>query len=507
MSRISFILLLVFLGCTGNSDQPEGSDSASHQHENAADYYTCPMHPSVVSDKPGACPVCGMDLVKKVRPKEMSGILAAELRVIRLSPTQQIMANVDTRLVKKTVLEKQITAYGKIEHNEKALTTVSAWIPGRIDTLFANFTGAYVGKGSPLYSIYSPELVSTQEEFLLAMNTSSRFQDTALTGQSSLLLKSAARRLELWGLTKKQISQLEETRQVLTHVRMESPYSGHVIKKMVNEGQYVKEGEALYVIADHSIVWVYSDVYEHEIAFVAPGQKVTLTTPAYPGREFTGTVSYIDPHFDDLTRTIRVRSVFASHHKLKPGMNATTGIKVYSSSPVIAVPASAVLRAGNKDVVWVQQEPGVFEPRTVRLGYKYRDTFEILDGVFEGESVVTSAGFLIDSESQLKSGTSSSGGHDHGKKNTAEDDPVSVKIDLPTVQCEMCEAAIHQALTPVEGVRYVHVDVDQKFVSLEYDQSKTSLAKIERAIAQSGYDANDTPRDAKAYAALPDCCR
>lgn len=508
MYRLLLVMALLVWGCTGSPDLPESTgNGTAHDHETAAEYYTCPMHPSVVSDKPGACPVCGMDLVKKSRPKDLSGALAAELNVIKLSPTQQLMANVATQTVKRQSLQKLISAYGRVEHNEKALTTVSAWISGRIDTLFVNFTGAFVRKGQPLYSIYSPELVSTQEEFLLALNTAGRFNDSLLQGQTNLLLESARRRLKLWGLTQKQIDALEKSKRVLTHLRIESPYAGNVIEKMINEGQYVKEGDALYVIADHSIVWVYSEVYEHEIAFVKPGQEVRLTTPAFPGEVFKGSVSYIDPHFDQTTRTIRVRSAFLSSHKLKPGMNATTRIRSVAGKPAIAVPASAVLSTGNDDVVWVEKEPGAFEPRSVVLGPKYEDQYEVMSGLNEGESIVTSAGFLIDSESQLKSSAGSFGGHEHGEKSSVPGDPVTVRIDLPTVQCEMCEAAIHQALTPLEGVRYVHVDVDQKFVSLEYDQSKTSLAKIEGAIAQSGYDANDTPRDPKAYAALPDCCR
>jgi Cu(I)/Ag(I) efflux system membrane fusion protein len=256
--------------------------------------------------------------------------------------------------------------------------------------------------------IYSPDLVSAQQEYLLALNTYEKLRSSSLdepTQNSKSLLEASKARLLLWGITENQIAELEKTKKVKTHLVIYSPASGTVIEKFVREGMYVMEGENLYDIANLNNVWMFADVYESEISGVKIGQEVEVQTQAYPDEIFAGRISFIEPVLNPTTRTAKIRADFPNpQHMLKPEMYVEVKIKSEQSRNCLTIPSSAVINTGHMVMAWVEKEPNVFVPRDVKLGEKLGDYYVVLDGLAEGEMVVSQGGFLIDSEAQLRAG-------------------------------------------------------------------------------------------------------
>ena len=292
------------------------------------------------------------------------------------------------------------------------MKVVSAWIPGRnrIDKLFVDFTGVAVQKGDPLVSLYSPKLISTQKEYLLAVETREKLKDSLIpeiiqSAKSSI--EASKQRLLLWGISEKQIKGLEKRGEPSTHLTIYAPLGGTVIHKQAMEGMYIMEGAPLYKIADLSTVWLYLDVYEYEMGLVKIGQEVTVTTPSYPGRTYAGIISFIDPFLDKKTRTVRVRCEIGNKDSsLKPGMFANAVIDILIGEAVVAITESAVIHSGKNTHIIIDKGDGTFMPRPVTLGTLAGDYYQVLEGVMAGEMVVTSANFFIDSESQLKAAIS-----------------------------------------------------------------------------------------------------
>jgi len=334
---------------------------------------------------------------------------------VQISPERQQLIGVRFGTVEKRPLQKVIRTVGRIDYDEKRIGIVSPKISGWIEELYVDFTGRFVRKGEPLLTIYSPELVSTQEEYLLALKakqdwSKSPFSEVAEGG--NLLAESARRRLKLWDISDAQIKALEESREPKKTLTLYSPFTGHVLEKMVNKGRFVDAGMALFKIADLSVVWLIADIYESELSAIRVGQQAAIQMSYYPGETFTGKAIYIFPYMDAQTRTAKVRYEFANPHgKLKPEMFANVEITVRLGDK-LAVPESAVIDTGVRKVVVVDRGSGYFEPREVRLGARAGDVFEVLDGLKAGERVVTSANFLIDSESKLKEAIGGMG-HQH----------------------------------------------------------------------------------------------
>jgi len=372
----------------------------------ADSYYTCPMHPEVVRDEPGDCPICGMALVKKTA----SDSKRDEVSVVTVSPELIQTLGVTTEMVHQHRLTKEIRTVGRIDYNEKSVKVVNAWVPGRIDKLFVDFTGATVKKGAPLVSLYSPKLISTQKEYLLSLETLKKMKDSVIEEviqNAKSLVEASKQRLLLWGISEKQIKELEKRGEPSTHLTIYAPIGGTVIHKQAMEGMYVMQGGHLYRIADLSTIWLYLDVYEYEMSLVKIGQQVTITTPSYPDRTYTGVISFIAPFLDNKTRTVRVRCEIENEGlSLKPGMFANAMINVLIGEGVVAVPESAVIHSGKHTHVIIDKGDGKFMPRPVTLGTLAGDYYQVLSGVMEGETVVTSANFFIDSESQLKAAIS-----------------------------------------------------------------------------------------------------
>ena len=336
---------------------------------------------------------------------------------IQITPERQQLIGVKIGTVEMRPLEKVIRAVGTIDYDEKRIATVSVKVGGWIEDLYVDFTGRYVRKGEPLLTIYSPELVSTQEEYLTALEAKKSLAKSSfpeVAGSGDALVESARRRLKLWDVTDEEIKKLEERGQSKKTLTFYAPFSGFVIEKSAYKGMNVMPGVALYKLADLSVVWLYADIYEYELPYIRLGQEAAIQLTALPGETFRGKAIYIYPSLDPTTRTARVRFTFSNYHgKLKPAMFATVEIKVPLGQK-LAVPEGAVINTGIRQVAIVDKGAGFFEPREIKVGAKVDNYYEVLTGLKVGERVVTSANFLIDSESQLKEALGGMAGMEHG---------------------------------------------------------------------------------------------
>jgi Cu(I)/Ag(I) efflux system membrane fusion protein len=399
-------------------------DKDGHGHsklEHKVQLWTCSMHPFIIKDKPGTCPICGMELIKKIDDAAPGGAQSAEqkqqadmLGHVSLSPTQRVMANVATVAAKQTSLNKEINAVGIVQYDQSRQAKVTAWIAGRIDKLHVNTVGSYVTKDKPVAEVYSPDLLTTQQEYLLAIKSRDQLKNSTIASiaqNGEGLVASARQRLMLFGVKESQIEELEKAGKPNIRLPIYTPLSGIVIEKMVQQGQYVNTGEALFNIADLSSVWVEVEVYENEFPNIHIGQQVEIRSQSFPGKPFVGRISFIYPFLDPKTRTVKARVEMPNPGmKLKPDMFVSAIIRVPLGSSIV-VPVTALIDTGKRKVVWVETAPGMFEPRDVLVGQQSDDKIQILAGLKSGDKVAVSGGYLIDSESQLKGG----GGQDHSQ--------------------------------------------------------------------------------------------
>ncbi|NWG02579.1 MAG: efflux RND transporter periplasmic adaptor subunit [Syntrophaceae bacterium] len=324
---------------------------------------------------------------------------------VQISPERQQLIGVKFGMVEMKSLEKLIRTVGRIDYDEKRIFTISPKIGGWIEDLYIDFTGKFVHRGEPLLTLYSPELVSTQEEYLIALQAKkdlakSPFPEVA--GSGDALAESARRRLKLWDISDDQIKALEESGQSKKTLTLFSPFSGFVLEKSAYRGMNVMPGMTLYKLADLSVVWLYADIYEYEIPLIRLGQQASIQLSFLPGETFTGKAVYIYPSLNPETRTAKVRfEIPNSHQKLKPEMYANVEMKVRLGKK-LAVPESAVIDTGLRQMVIVDKGSGYFEPKEIKVGIKVEDYYEVIEGLKSGERVVTSANFLIDSESKFK---------------------------------------------------------------------------------------------------------
>ena len=351
--------------------------------------------------------------------------ILAQNKGVQLSPHKQQMIGVKTEPATVRDLTHTIRTVGQVEVDETRLTHMHTKLEGWVQELYVKFTGEQVKKDQKLFEIYSPELVSTQEEYLLALKAvrslgESEFPEIAQNAKS--LLAATRQRFSLWDITPDHIQDLERTGKVLRTLPLHAPRSGYVLHMAVREGMHVTPAQELYTLADLSSVWVLADVYEYEIPLVELGQEATVTLSYFPAQTFTGKVTYVYPILETKTRTVKVRFELPNPGwKIKPGMFANVDLRIPRGKRLI-VPTTAVLDSGTEQLVFIDQGQGIFEPRKVAVGVRTRDAYEILEGVKAGELVVTRGNFLVDSESNLKAATEMMmPGMDMGKKKNAND--------------------------------------------------------------------------------------
>jgi Cu(I)/Ag(I) efflux system membrane fusion protein len=438
----------------------------------AAQQYHCPMHPTYVSDKPGDCPICGMRLVpiegeeKESHAEKEAGKASheghktgeagtpAERKIlyyvdpmnpqnrsdkpgkapdgmdlapvysdettgggtpsipgyvpVKISQERQQMMGITLDEARLMELEQSIRTVGLVTAEETRLHHVHTKFEGFIEEIYVNFVGQFVKKGEPLFSVYSPELVATQKEYLLALRAKRKFNslgpDSSLNGID--LLESARQRLSLWDIRADEIAQLEKTEQPIKALKIYSPVSGTVTAKTALQGMRVTPTDSLYDIIDLSSIWVLADVYEVNLPFIRVGQPAEITLAYQPGKVWRGQLSFIYPTLDEKTRTVKVRIELPNPSEVfKPEMYADVEFKG-SLGKALAVPESAVITTGERALVFVAKGDGQFEPREVKTGVKIRNFYEIKSGLAAGDKVVTGANFLLDSESKLKAAIS-----------------------------------------------------------------------------------------------------
>jgi RND family efflux transporter MFP subunit len=411
--------------------------------EGEIDYWTCTMHPSVRMKEPGKCPICSMDTVevwKKGNSQqqpiaqakteeidstkngdEMSGMQGHDhssmgdrtkpgngeeaKSTFSVSPNRQQLIGIKTEPVMIRTLDKEIRTVGMVTLDERKIYNVQTKYTGWIDKVFVDFRWQHVNIGQPLFSIYSPELVTAQEEYLLALKSNKILSDSQFADISSgadSLLKASRRRLELLGVSQSQIKELRRTGEVKTNLTVYSPVKGHVAQKNAFENMHVEPNTVLYKIADHTTAWVQVDIYENEIPLVKLGEKATMTLASFPGEVFEGDITFIWPHINPETRTVKARLEFPNPDlKLLPEMYADVTLDIPIGEK-LTIPDSAVLRTGKRDIVFVDKGNGNIQIRRVELGQKAGGYYEVLRGLKSGEQVVSRANFLIDAESKVQ---------------------------------------------------------------------------------------------------------
>jgi RND family efflux transporter MFP subunit len=367
------------------------------------------MHPAYTSDKPGNCPICGMNLVPTEETDTEDGQDHGEPKVpdraiIHVSPKKTQDLGVKTEIITRGPFLKTIRTVGRVSYAEPRVFEVYAKFEGWVERLYIDKTGEWVPKGKPLFSAYSPKLVATQQEFLLALDLK-KTQGAA----AEALVKAARSRLAFFDIGSDQIDQIEATGETNKALLLTAPQSGFVIQKNLFEGKKVSLGESLYTIADLSEVWVLADIYESDLPFVSLGQQAKIILSYYPGTPFFGRVSFAYPYLEPQTRTNKIRIELKNpNFKLRPDMYTQVELKANMGSS-LRVPKDAVLDSGIRKIAFVDLGDGRFEPREIQTGLENETSYEVLGGLRENERVVTNAAFLIDSESSLRAATSRMG--------------------------------------------------------------------------------------------------
>lgn len=393
-------LVMLAPGCKDHG-QPHGPAKAVQ--------FICPMHPTVISDRPGECPICGMDLVpadqveKASDPGNVTGAVPG-LVAVSLPPEarQKMGLALDTIGVRPLVRTLRTSA--RIVPDESRQVRVSSKVEGWVESLAIGYVGQTVKKGDPLLTIYSPDLVSAQQEYIIAVKAK------AVAGGGDALLAAARRRLELWDISADQIAQLEKRGEPLKALTLYAPATGLVTEKALLVGQKIMPGESLLVVSDFSSVWAEADIYESDLPFVKVGVPMEISLPFWAGKGFKGTITFVAPTLDSVSRTVKARLEIPNpEFLLKPEMYAEALLS-YSLGERLVVPEAAVMRTGEHSYVFRDGGDGHLYPVAVRLGVRVEGFYEVLSGVQAGDQVVTSANFLVDSESLMRAAREAASG-------------------------------------------------------------------------------------------------
>ena len=406
------------------------NEEATHNHSETsetAQMWTCSMHPQIMQPAPGDCPICGMDLI----PAEV-GADGLTPDQFKLTKNAMALANIQTTIVGKGMaVENNTKLSGKITKNEEANTVQVSYFSGRIERLNVNFTGEYIRKGQLLAIIYSPELYAAQQELITA---------ASLKESQPALYQAVRNKLKIWKLSDSQINNIETSGKVSENIPVYATVSGTVTEKLVEQGDYVKQGQPLLKIANLNTVWANFDVYENQIDNFKKGQEVSINTNAYPNKTFRGKVDFIDPILNTKTRTLALRVVLNNKDDVfKPGMFVSAKIETIKNTAheLLTIPSSGVLWTGERSVVYVKPNTGqpIFQMREVTLGNRIADTYEVLQGLKAGDEIVTNGAFTVDAAAQLqgkKSMMNKEGGGtimDHEGHLGMQSEKAEIKID------------------------------------------------------------------------------
>ncbi len=390
---VGLLLGFVFFGNT--NDNSNSVTTEKHNHSEETQQWTCSMHPQILQPEPGDCPICGMDLI----PAETTtnGLSASEFT---MSKHAMALANIQTTVIGNVSNAENgvLTLSGKIMENEEATAIQPAHFNGRIERLYVNTVGETVKKGQAVATIYSPELVSAQQEFITAYR---------LKESQPKLYEAVRKKLQNWKIPGSQLDKIQRTGEVQTSFTIYSHVSGVVTELLAKEGAHIMDGKPIFKVSNLNTVWASFDVYENQISQIDKDQLITVTTNAYPDKEFTAKLSFVDPILNTQTRTVSVRATLNNREGIfKPGMFVTGKIKGINTSGAaeITIPATAVLWTGERSLVYIKTKdnPPVFEMREVTLGTKSGDSYSITDGLASGDEIVTNGTFTVDAAAQLQ---------------------------------------------------------------------------------------------------------
>lgn len=476
-------LLLAFaigVGVGGGGSSPEkpakesvaASSEKVHDHgaEKPDTVWTCSMHPQIRMDQPGQCPICGMDLIPAAtdKPDEDEEVVSRG-ELVKLSPRAQALAAIETAPVERASSRAELRLLGRIDYDETRIRTVTPWTAGRIDELRVRITGERIRRNQVVATLYSPEIYSAMRDLVAAVNQAERLANGLhnSSGRAQEALRASKERLRLLGVPTSQIDAVLRSRKPPTHVQIRSPFSGTVLERLVDEGQYVSAGTPLYRIADLSRVWVQIDAYEMDLPYLRVGQEVVVTVEGLAGEPLNGRTAFIDPVLDDHQRTARVRvEVDNPKGQLRPGMFAVAAIETDATEgPVpLVIPESAPLFTGRRSVVFVEL-PNVSRPtyelRVVRLGPRAGPVYPVLAGLSEGERVVVQGAFVLDADLQLRGGRSMM---------TMSDDVTSAPPPAPPVS-----STFRESLRPVAQA---YLDAQSQLAADEIDAARRSLGEL-----------------------------
>lgn len=491
-----FALIGLFFGWLFFHTSESKIDKHNHTAEKSkATIWTCSMHPQIRTSEPGKCPLCGMDLITLNQSN-----VVTDPDAIHFTPEAVQLANVQTSVVTRQKPIKEVRLFGKVQADERSLQSQVAHISGRVEKLLVNFTGETVRKGQTLALIYSPELITAQQELI----------EVAKTKQTQPEIYEASReKLRQWKLTESQISTIENSGIIESNIEVVSNTTGIVKARRVNNGDYISQGAVLYEIANLSTVWVLFDAYESDLPFLNVGNKISFTVQALPGTSFAGKIEFIDPVIDPVTRVSKVRVEIGNQSgKLKPEMFATGTVNAnladFQNS--IIIPKSAVLWTGKRSIVYVQQidiEEPVFKKREIELGPMLGNSYVVVNGLSEGEEVVTQGTFSVDAAAQLEGKPS--------MMNQTNEEATEINSNKETAfhvsgNCEMCKDRIEAAAKSIKGVLTANWDGDSKMIKISYNQTGVNVIDVHKAIAKVGHDTDKAKAPNKVYSELPECC-
>lgn len=456
------IVACLFLGGVAGWILRGGEGHPHHEHTHEAEdgtVYTCSMHPQIRQNEPGKCPICGMALI----PVGSKGNGESGPYILEMTPEAVALANVATTRVKSGSTSSSLRLTGKIQADEQRSRSIAANYPGRIDHLYVNFTGQEVTTGQKLATLYSPELVNAQKELL---------ETVKIKGQQPALYEAAKEKLRLWKISDEQIVAIENGGEVQTQFDVFADASGIVITRNVSVGDFVQRGSVLFDVIDLSRVWVMMDAYESDLAYVKKGSDAKFQVSAYPGKEFTGKVTYIDPILNPDTRTTAVRAEIANPSgQLKPGMFVSSQLEGLASGSEngLLIPKTAVLWTGPRSVIYVQagdKASPAFEMREVVLGSRVGEEYLVLSGVEEGEQIVSNGVFSVDAAAQL------SGNYSMMMK------PEDKTLDVPEEFTSQLTAFAQAYL----AIKDALVNTDAQAVKTAVPAAKDKLSKVDMGL-------------------------